>query len=255
LSSVIGESQMVISLVPPAVAWDVALACQQSMSTGKGAKWFVDANSISPMTSRKIASLVESCGVSFVDAAIHGLSSQLKQRGTLFLSGTAAEEIAPCFAGLARVHVLGGEPGQASTFKMLLAGMSKGIVALFTELSLASHRAGLLDELLVNYRFFYPGLMDALDRLLPTYPRHAPRRTDELDELASTFHALGLPAGMLGEARQTMARIARLGLDERYPTREAENWDSESVVRTICRHSNPLIETSDATYAGSQNLS
>jgi 3-hydroxyisobutyrate dehydrogenase-like beta-hydroxyacid dehydrogenase len=236
LASVMHESQMIVSLVPPSAAWEVAVECQQWMTHKDSARWFIDANSISPLTSHRIATLFESSRVRYVDASIHGLASQLNERGTLFLSGPDAEEIAPCFAALSRVVVLPGEAGQASMFKMLLGGMSKGIVALFTELALAGHRAGLLEELLEQYRFYYPGLIDALERLLPTYPLHAPRRTEELDELTNTLRGLGLPAGMLGEARQTMARLADLALQQRYPARKAENWTSESVIRAICHH-------------------
>ncbi|MEX2141087.1 MAG: DUF1932 domain-containing protein [Pirellulales bacterium] len=255
LASVIGESQMVISLVSPAAAWDVALECRQWMERGNGARWFVDANSISPLTAQRIAALFESRGIDFIDASIHGLASQLKQRATLFLSGRAAEGIAPHFAALSRVRVLPGEAGQASMLKMLLGGMSKGIVALFTEMALAGHRAGLLDELLTQSCSFYPGLMEALERLLPTYPRHALRRTEELAELTNTLLALGLPAGMLGEARKTMTHIAGLGLQERYSARDAENWSVDSVVRAICNHSEPSIDTCDtAAYAEAQTV-
>jgi 3-hydroxyisobutyrate dehydrogenase-like beta-hydroxyacid dehydrogenase len=245
LESVICESQMIISLVPPSSAWDVAVACQQRMTHEDAARWFVDANSISPLTARRISKLFESSCIHYVDASIHGLASQLKELGTLFVSGPDAKEIAPCFAALARVVILPGEVGQASMFKMLLGGMSKGIVALFSELALAGHRAGLLEELLFQYRFYYPGLMDALDRLLPTYPRNAPRRTAELDELADTLATLGLPPGMLGGARETIARIAALSLQKRYPVREAKSWTSESVVQAICQHGEPASDTRD----------
>ena len=242
LESVISESQVIVSLVPPAAAWELAVECRDWMAAGNGAKLFVDANSVSPLTARRIDELFRESGIGFVDGSIHGLASQLKQRGTLFLSGSTADAIAPCFAGLSRVMVLGDEPGQASMFKMLLGGLSKGIVALFIEMALAGHRAGMLEELMNQSRFYYPGLMEALERLLPTYPQHAPRRTKELAELTSTLRTLGLSPGMLGAARQTIAHIADLELDRRYPLRDAAAWNVESVVRAICQ-----LDPSDAS--------
>jgi 3-hydroxyisobutyrate dehydrogenase-like beta-hydroxyacid dehydrogenase len=247
LAGVIRESQMVISLVPPAAAWELAVECRNWMAERNSAKLFVDANSISPLTAQRIETLFDECGIGFVDASIHGLASQLQQRGTMFLSGSAAGEISPCFKGLARVVVLGGKVGQASMFKMLLGGMSKGIVALFIEMALAGHRAGMLDELLAQYRCFYPGLMEALDRLLPTYPQHAPRRTEELAELASTLRGLEFPPGMLVAAGQMIAHIADLELPKRYPLHDGAAWNVESVVRAICQHSEPEIDTREAS--------
>lgn len=236
LSEVVHSSEIILSLVPPAAALEVAQACRGQMAALEEPKVFIDANSISPLTAAKIADLWKDTLVCFVDAAIHGLASQLRTRGTIYFSGTAAAEIAEHFSLLHRVYVVGEQPGQASLLKMLLAGMSKGVVALFVELTRAAHRAEVLPELLANYQTFYPGLMELLGRLLPTYPRHAVRRGKELMEVEATLRALGLPAGMIHEAERTVTSLGQLGLCDRYPNHEADDWDLQTVIETVCSH-------------------
>src|SRR5207253_11253221 len=140
-----------------------------------------------PDTAKRIAALFADSGMNFVDGAVHGMAGQLHSRGTLYLAGKAAENVAALFENLLRVKVLGDAPGQASAFKMMISGLNKGVVALVLEMALAARQAGFLDDLLVCYRDAYPGIMGLVDRLLPTYPEHARRRGDELKEVAQTL--------------------------------------------------------------------
>ena len=73
-----------------------------------------------------------------------------------------------------------------------MAGLNKGLAALFLEMSQVASAANLVDELLEGYRTAYPGVMDVIDRLLPTYPQHAARRAQEMEELEQTIRNLGL---------------------------------------------------------------
>ena len=45
---------------------------------------------------------------------------------------------------------------------------------------------------LAAYRASYPGIMELVDRTLPTYPRHAARRGQEMAEVEKTLAGLGL---------------------------------------------------------------
>jgi hypothetical protein len=57
--------------------------------------------------------------------------------------------------------------------------------------------------------------METLDRLLPSYPRHAARRADELDELARWLASEQRNDAWATTARDVLRRVAALGLDER----------------------------------------
>ena len=137
----------------------------------------------------EVATIVGDTGTDVVDASIHGLAARLPGKGTLNLSGPAAEETAVLLGSPLRTVVLGDEVGRASLLKMLIGGVNKGLVALLLELSLVADAEGILDEFWAVCRAAYPGVMEPFERLLPTYPEHAARRVDEIAELERTVSA------------------------------------------------------------------
>ena len=117
--------------------------------------------------------------------------------------------------------------------KMLMAGMSKGLVALFLEMSVAARQLGLLDELLAGYRAYYPGVMTVLDRLVPTYPRHAARRGEEMNQLEQTMQLMSLLPNMIHGARQTITEVGRLQLADRKIDSNGADWSVAEIVEAI----------------------
>ncbi len=233
------SADVFISLVPPAAALDVAGRYAAEIGDQAESAVFVDANSISPSAVRRIASLVAARGVDVVDVAIHGLAARLADQGTLYLSGPRAGDVEDLFSGALRIKRLGDEIGAASAFKMLMAGMSKGFVGLFVEMAMVASEMGVLDELLAAYREYYPGIVSVVDRLLPTYPRHARRRADELGELEETIESLGLEPRMICGARRNIAAIGRLALAERFHEQEQSGWSVADVLAKL-HAQNPL---------------
>jgi 3-hydroxyisobutyrate dehydrogenase-like beta-hydroxyacid dehydrogenase len=208
LAEVVRRSDVVISLVHPAAASEVAGAyCTLAHLAPRGAV-YVDANSIGPEGAAEIARQVESAGVSFVDASINGLTGRLSTGGTLYLSGPRAGEVVDLFDGALRVRVLGAEAGRASAMKMLLGGLSKGLCALFAELALLAERQGMLPEMLEAVSRTYPGVAAVAERMLPTYPRHAGRRATEMSELESTAAAAGGEPVVIAAVRQVHDTLA-----------------------------------------------
>jgi 3-hydroxyisobutyrate dehydrogenase-like beta-hydroxyacid dehydrogenase len=186
LADVVRCSNVVISLVSPSSADQVADDYGRLADCAPRGALYVDANSIGPDLCKRIAQRIETAGVSFVDAAINGLAKNLTSSATLFLSGSRAGEVERLFAGAARIRVLGTQVDRASAMKMLLAGMSKGLCALFSELALVGARQGMLTEMIDACTAIYPGMMTVIDRMLPTYAQHASRRAEEMHELEQT---------------------------------------------------------------------
>lgn len=233
LSQVVRVSDIVISLVTPAAAMDVAEHFCDCAHLTSRPPVFVDANSISPETAKQIFRMVSRSQCRFVDASIHGLASRLQSHGTMYLSGRGGQAIAELFAPVVRTRFLGDSPGTASAMKMLMAGMSKGLVALFLEMGVAARQLGLLDELLAGYREYYPGVMTALDRLVPTYPRHAARRGDEMNELERTLLSMSLLPNMIHGARQTITEVGQLQLADHKIDADTAEWSVAEVVEAI----------------------
>jgi 3-hydroxyisobutyrate dehydrogenase-like beta-hydroxyacid dehydrogenase len=214
LTDIAGTANVVLSVVPPATAREVAERFVDCLPAVGPRPLYADLNSVSPETARAVALVLESAGVEFVDGAVYGLASRLPGGGMLYLSGPKASQLASILDPSLRVRVLGKEPGTASAFKMLIAGVNKGITALFLEMSLAARRAGLLDDFLATCKDVYPGVFSIVERLLPTCPRHAVRRGDEMRELAQMLAALGMRPCLVLGAQALHEEMGRLRLAE-----------------------------------------
>jgi 3-hydroxyisobutyrate dehydrogenase-like beta-hydroxyacid dehydrogenase len=229
-AAVCRAADVLLSVVPPAAARDVAESCAGAVGRDGAGRLYVDLNSVAPETAQSMAAALAGTGVDFVDGAVHGLAARLPGRGTVYLSGPAAGRAAALLGRSLRVRVLGPAPGTASAFKMLVGGLNKGVVALFLEMSLAARAAGLLDEYLGCCRDSYPGVLDVVERTLPTYPRHAGRRGEEMAELERMLRSLGLRACLARGARDLLTEMGRLHLAEGGPENEAGGWDVPGVI-------------------------
>jgi 3-hydroxyisobutyrate dehydrogenase-like beta-hydroxyacid dehydrogenase len=227
------KCDLVISLVPPASAVEAArcfAACFDSARCGRNPTaglTFVDANSVSPLTKRRIAEILSHGGICCLDGAFFGPASRIGRDSVLALSGARAGQIPPLLAGAVEVHVVGEAIGQASTLKMVLAIMTKALPALFLEMACASASGGQLDPALKLMRRLYPGIMDFLERTLPTYPAHVARRVQELGEVADWLRQLGQCAIMTQGAITILERLRIAGLDSR------ADWTFEDLLHRM----------------------
>jgi hypothetical protein len=201
LRELLDASQMVISVVSPASALPVARTVAAAVGSRSPGLVYVDANSISPVTAVEISSVLGAAGVEFVDACIFGLASQIRQRGMLYLSGSRAAEVESQLKRALPIRIAGDVPGQASAFKMIVSAVPKGLVALFAEVMLFAQDLRVLSQATAFWDEFYPGLMEVVRRLLPTYPQHAKRRVQELWEVEHTMTEHGSVPHMLSAAR------------------------------------------------------
>ncbi len=202
LADVVQAADIALSLVPPANALEVA---QSVAAIGKPIL-YVDVNSISPQQSVAISESV--AGLEYLDAAINGLAKNFRNGGTLFLSGQRANEVAALFDGVTRVRVLEAEIGQAKSMKMLLAGLSKGICALFAELGIVAESQQMLPALMDETRAIYPGIAALIERMMPTYAQHAARRATEMGELEQMCESADLAPVLIHSIRLLHESIA-----------------------------------------------
>ncbi len=89
--------------------------------------------------------------------------------------------------------------------------------------------AGVADFFLERCRSFYPGVMDVIDRMVPTYPQHAGRRAEEMAELAEAIAALGLRADMVAATAAVTRAIADAGLERQ----QTVPWTTDSVLEAL----------------------
>jgi 3-hydroxyisobutyrate dehydrogenase-like beta-hydroxyacid dehydrogenase len=235
LDEAVAACDVVISLVPPAAALETAEAVSGAARRSGRRPLYLDANSVAPATMNAIATAVKGAELDCVDGAFVGSAADLARRTRLYLSGSRAGELAAILPAAFQARGLGPRVGDASAFKLAFAGFNKGLVALFVEVMEAGGAAGERDELLACLRAFYPGTVETLERLLPSYPRHAARRADELDELARWLASEECDAAWATTARDVLRRMAALGLDE------TRDWSFAEVL-AACAARRPRAE-------------
>jgi 3-hydroxyisobutyrate dehydrogenase-like beta-hydroxyacid dehydrogenase len=232
LGDVVSQSQIVISLVPPAAAQALADRCSAEADRAPAGAIFADANSISPEQSIVIGESMTSAGFDYVDMCINGLAPNLTTSGTVFVSGPRRGDIAALFGDAARVVELGSSVGQASTMKMLLGGLSKGICALYIELAALAAAHGMVPEMFQAVTKIYPGMQLVIDRMLPTYAHHAARRATEMQELEACAEASNVQPRIISALRELHEAIAEAALD--LPQGKA-TWTAAEIIEPISR--------------------
>src|SRR5262249_52274342 len=110
LPSLANQSDIVLSVCPPHAALDVARAVAAHRFAGT----YVDANAVSPATTRAIGAIVEGAGATFVDGGIVGAPPARPGTTRLYVSGPEAARLAAPFAPRPlEVIALSGPPGAA----------------------------------------------------------------------------------------------------------------------------------------------
>lgn len=232
---------LVISVARPGHAEAIADDYLAAGGNAVRGRTFVDMNSISPATAGRIAARMARAGVDFVDAALVGPATRVGVDATLYFSGRSAEAIARLFGPTVKTNVLGARGDEASALKMLLGGLNKGLASVFIELAAAAARMDMLPLLLREYRENYPGPAALVERMVPTYARHAARRGEELGEVEAMVQTLGLDPAMVRSARLSTEALSHLSFPPDASLAEFVNRVAEAD-----RETDPLIEAARA---------
>ncbi|SAK85994.1 NAD binding domain of 6-phosphogluconate dehydrogenase [Caballeronia catudaia] len=172
--------EFMLSIVPPAVAIETAERMAPVLGRASVRPVYVDCNAINPDTAGKIERTLAPTGTPFVDGAIIGAPSSPK----FYMSGPHAHRAQVLAdAGLV-VRVLDGPIGAASALKMSYAGITKGLTALGSAMSLAAMRNGAGDALVAELAESQPALAAWLAGNVPKMPPKAYRWVAEMEEIA-----------------------------------------------------------------------
>ena len=234
-AAVVERADIILSIIPPTAAREVAREFADAVRRVDRMPLFIDANAISPMAVKDVGETVTAAGCAFLDACIIGPARDVRGRCTFYVSGPGAQQFEDGLGKSLRTHILGDQIGQASAFKMLFSGLNKGLVSVLSELTVAAQEYDFLDDLLACYQDLFPGVMQALEWLLPTYPFHAARRAEEMRELAETLEHLQSSSVMARGTQQTLAEIGQLRLTERFPEYGEQDWTMREVIDALAR--------------------
>jgi 3-hydroxyisobutyrate dehydrogenase-like beta-hydroxyacid dehydrogenase len=215
MGDLIQEVELIVSIVVPFAAPKVAAKVAEAVAAvGRKDLLYLDANAISPMSAGEITDILKPAGVNFVDGCIIGGASKMGKGTMVYVSGPDAARIQALEAFNIPIKILGARTNQASAFKVVYAGLTKGLQGLFCELLMGARKFGLLNELRAQYEESFPGLLDKVSGSIVGLRIHAGRRAEEMDELRRTFNTHGLKSFMAPGAQKVLEAIAALNVGQ-----------------------------------------
>ncbi len=215
MAALVNDAELLVSIVVPSAAKRVAAKVGRAAAkTGRKDLLLLDANAISPMTADEIAGILAPTGVNFVDGCIIGSAAKMGKGTVVYVSGAAADRLRDLETFGIPLRVLGSQTSQASAFKVVYAGLTKGLQGLFVELLMGARRFGLLDQVRAQYDESFPGLLDKVAPSIVGLRIHAGRRAEEMDELKRTFQHHEMKALMAPAVEKILKSIASLDLHE-----------------------------------------
>jgi 3-hydroxyisobutyrate dehydrogenase-like beta-hydroxyacid dehydrogenase len=211
LSELVQRVDLMVSIVVPSAARPVAEETAQALArSGRKGMVYLDANAISPMTAEALDRALAAAQATYVDGCIIGGAAKLDRGTIIYVSGPQADRLDGLNQVGLQVKVLGNDPTQASAFKIIHAGLSKGLAALFTELLVGANALGLLREALDDFEANYPGLLQKISNSITSLPIHAKRRSEEMVELRETFNFYGVNPVLVPSVETLLKKIAEL---------------------------------------------
>ena len=131
LAELVRVSEVILSIVPPAFAVEVAWRLGQAMTDVGSQPVVIDANAISPARATEVANAIERSGGRYVDGGIVGGPPHPGRRTDLVLSGKGADKLVSELTTDELVPTcVGSDPTSASALKMCYASWTKGTSAL-----------------------------------------------------------------------------------------------------------------------------
>jgi 3-hydroxyisobutyrate dehydrogenase-like beta-hydroxyacid dehydrogenase len=206
LTALLQEAAVVLSVVPPGSALEVASAIAANVATAR--PLVVDLNAVAPATAERVAATLRDAGLDTVDGSISGPPPRAAGTTRVYLSGGRAAEVAALpIQGVDRV-VVGDEVGLASAVKMCTASVYKGRVALLAQALRTAHAHGVVEHVLDDLA--ETGLVDP-ERTGATLARastKAWRYVAEMEEIAATQGDAGLTPTLFRSLATVYAELA-----------------------------------------------
>lgn len=222
------SSQVVLSLVTPGVAHEVAVEAARAWS----GDLYVDLNSVSPAEKRRMAELFpEGC---YVDAAVLGSISGTGAKTRVSLAGPSSDKANTQMRALGlNTFVIGPEVGAASALKMSRSIFMKGIECLLVETLLAAEQFDIAEDVLasVEETINSYGVRPMIKMLVTTHAVHCGRRAEEMYHVAETLKSLSLPHMLTDVSSEFLCASNNTGITKYFNNTVPE--DPGEVIRYL----------------------
>jgi 3-hydroxyisobutyrate dehydrogenase-like beta-hydroxyacid dehydrogenase len=245
LDTVVGESALVVSIVPPdqavATAGAIAAAADRAGARPLVADW----NAISPATAREVERILKDAGLELVDGSISGGPPRADYTTRVYLSGPGAEALAADSPAWIDARVVGAQVGLASAVKMCTASMYKGSTALLAHALLTAAAHDVLPQVLDDLHDSFPTQIDRAARSIAVSTTKAERFVGEMREIAATQAGAGLTPALFEAMADVYAALARTPL----AAQAAEDVESAPLLEDVLDRARPLRQAEPGSEA------
>lgn len=230
----LGRFDLVIILTPAAASPQII----RQLAGRPGTCPILDLTSSAPRAMQEASTVL---GDRLVDGTVLGAVGLGGLTTPMVFAGNHARKVAEMLGALGcRVTCIEGQPGSASTLKLLRSLFMKGLEALVVETRLAAAALRQSDGLGIALADLADVDMPALlAEMLRTHPKHAGRRTSEIEAAEALMRDAGFTPVMLPAARQLFTRTAAAG--------PGPDQSPEAALQWLDLHFNPQTEATRAT--------
>ena len=212
LEALVRDAGVVLSVVPPGAAVDVAEAI--AAAAGDARPLVADLNATAPTTVRRIDAALAANGLETVDGSISGPPPHAPGTTRIYLSGQRAAEIARLPLPGVELVVVGPEVGLGSAVKMCTASVYKGRVALLSQALRTAYAYGVVEHVLDD--LVDTGLADRARTggTIGKASTKAWRYVPEMEEISATQAAAGLTPELFLAVARVYGELAERALGE-----------------------------------------
>lgn len=239
MEKLVANCDMILSILNPAAAVDKAREVAAALAKTGRKTVFADCNAVAPQTVSEIDLIIREAGGTFIDAGIIGSPPRGKSKVRIYVSGPDAHLFSQLEHPNLLVRVVSGRIGDASGVKMCYGAVTKGVVALGTELLMVARRLGVENALEAEFRESLPDIHEWILSRIPTMPPKAYRWVPEMTEIAKTFEGAGMTPRIVQGAADIYEFIADAPLGKESPEQAREQARSGSEVVRLLADSKP----------------
>ena len=194
LEALLGEAEMVLSIMPPEHAPAMAEKVAAAMTASGLTPPYADMNAVSPETARAMQAAITGAGAVYIDGGIVGSPPGGTIATRFFVSGAEAGLIDGLDGLGIDVRQCGPEIGRGVAVKMCYAAITKGTSALHTAVLMAAETLGVADEIHQELALSVPALYRRMENVVPKLPAVSARYIGEMKEIAKTMESAGVTA-------------------------------------------------------------
>lgn len=192
LTALVTESDFIFSILPPELAVDFAADIAAAITASGAQAIFVECNAISPDTTLAIEAILKDAGATMINAGIVGPPPGHGPMTNIYASGADVDLLSFIDGEGIKFMPMDGDITKASAIKMCYAGLTKGMMTLYTSVLVTAELLGISEELQSEIADTQKFHWEAMNKRVSMYACDAGRWAGEMDQISETFGSAGI---------------------------------------------------------------